>query len=314
MGDPASPRHLAALILAAACWGLGTVLSKQAVAEVSPFVLLPAQLAVSLAFLVVAARIGGQQLRPEGGLLGRLGLLNPGLAYALSLVGLTQISASLSVLIWASEPVLILLLAAAVLGERPGPALLALSGVAVGGLALVTYDPAATGGLVGITLTVAGIVACAIYTVVTRRWLPGAPSTLGVVVAQQSWALVFAVGLVVVAVASGLARVPAGLTLAGLASIVVSGLLYYGLAYWLYLSGLRLVPASVAAVSFYLIPVFGVAAATLVGERLAPVQWLGGLVVVVAVGLVTVRAAQAQPSSASASAQIAATPSVSSRR
>jgi len=41
--------------------------------------------------------------------------------------------------------------------------------------------------------------------------------------------------------------------------------------------------------SFYLIPVFGVAAATLLGDRLAPVQWVGAIVVVIAVGAVTVR-------------------------
>ena len=227
-------RPVGALILAAACWGVGTAVSKQAVAEVPPLTLLPVQLAVSLAFIGAVARHRGEHLPggPEGRLLGRLGLLNPGLAYALSLAGLTMITASLSVLLWAVEPVLILVLAAVVLRERPGWALVALSAVAVAGLAPVLYDPAASGATLGVLLTVAGVGCCAAYTVATRRWLPGADSTLGVVVAQQAHALAFALGLLLVGGLAGLPVLPRLLTGAGVASALASGLVYYGLAYW----------------------------------------------------------------------------------
>lgn len=50
-------------------------------------------------------------------------------------------------------------------------------------------------------------------------------------------------------------------------------------------------PASVAAVSFYLTPVFGVGLAVLAGERLEPLQVAGAAVVVGAVAAITVRAA-----------------------
>ncbi len=286
-------RPVGALILAAACWGVGTAVSKQAVAEVPPLTLLPVQLAVSLAFIAAIARRRGERAPTgrDGRLLGRLGLLNPGLAYALSLAGLTMITASLSVLLWAVEPVLILVLAALVLRERPGWALVALSAVAVAGLALVLYDPSASGATLGVLLTVAGVGCCAAYTVAARRWLPGADSTLGVVVAQQAHALAFALGLLAVGGLAGLPVLPKSLTAAGVASALASGLVYYGLAYWCYLSALRSVPASVAAVSFYLIPVFGVAAAFLFGERLGPAQWAGAAVVVGAVAAITVRTA-----------------------
>jgi probable blue pigment (indigoidine) exporter len=290
---PVARRAVGALILAAACWGAGTAISKQAVAEVPPLTLLPVQLAVSLAFIGAVARRRGE--RPpagrEGRMLGRLGLLNPGLAYALSLAGLTMITASLSVLLWAIEPVLILALAALLLRERPGWGLVALSSVAVAGLGLVLYDPAASGATLGVLLTVAGVGCCAVYTVATRRWLPGADSTLGVVVTQQAHALAFALGLLAVGALAGLPVLPSGLTVAGVGSALASGLVYYGLAYWCYLTGLRSVPASVAAVSFYLIPVFGVGAAFLLGERLGPAQWAGAAVVVGAVAAITVRTA-----------------------
>jgi len=293
-------RNVAQLVLAAACWGTGTVVSKQAVAEVPPLTLLSIQLAVSVAALALVVRLRGEHLPRgrEGTLLGRLGLLNPGLAYALSLIGLTTITASLSVLLWAAEPILILVLAALVLGDRIGPGILSLSLAAVAGLLLVLFDPAATGSPVGVGLTLAGVAACAMYTVATRRWLLGADSTFGVVFAQQAHALLLSVGLLALVAASGHAVLPAHLTASGAASAVVSGLLYYALAYSFYLSALRVTRASVAAASFYLIPVFGLAGGWLIGERLETQQWIGAVVVVASVAAITVRARPQVPGSA----------------
>ena len=126
-------RDVAALVLAASCWGLGTVVSKAALDEIPPLTLLPIQLAASLAILVVAMRLRGVSLRSGGSaLLGRLGLLNPGIAYALSLAGLVTITASLAVLLWALEPLVILFMAAWFLHERITPSIVLLSMVALG--------------------------------------------------------------------------------------------------------------------------------------------------------------------------------------
>jgi drug/metabolite transporter (DMT)-like permease len=111
-------------------------------------------------------------------------------------------------------------------------------------------------------------------------------------------------------------RCPAQVSTARLISAAASGLLYYALAYSFYISALRHVSASIAAASFYLIPVFGIAGAWLAGERLEPPQWLGATLVVLAVAAITIRLARpaqsgatAQSSSAEASAQIALSPS-----
>lgn len=65
------------------------------------------------------------------------------------------------------------------------------------------------------------------------------------------------------------------------------------------MGALRRVPASFAAVSFYLIPIIGVAAsALLLGERLDRRQWVGAVVVLAAV-LVILR----QPGAAVAEGQ-----------
>ena len=292
-------RQALALVGAAGCWGVGTVVSKQAIAEVPAVSLLVVQLAASVVLLLAMARIRSERLAfgRETRSLAALGILNPGLAYGLGLLGLAQISASLAVLLWAGEPILILVLAVIFLGERMSLLVVALSAVALGGLGLVLYDPGATAAIGGIVLTIAGIGCCAIYTIATRRWLRASDGTLSVVVGQQVSALSFAVVVALAAALTGSRLVPVGLSPLGAASAVVSGVLYYGLAYWLYVSALRGLPASTAAVSFYLIPIFGVAAAAAVGERLTAGQSIGAVAVVVAVAAIGLRTASRPPPS-----------------
>ena len=298
-------RVVVPLVLAAASWGVGTVISKRAVEEISPLALLVVQLATSVVVLGLVSLLLGSR-RPVVGrdartdssrALDRLGLLNPGASYALSLVGLSQISASLSVLLWAGEPILILGLAWWWLHEPVTRRLAGLSLAALGGMALIVWTPGAAGQGVGVLVTIAGVGCCAVYTVLTRQRISDAPSTLRVVLGQQFWALGLAVALflgsAVLGTSAGLAEATARLIVdpnAGVAtpisseawlSAFASGIVYYALAYGFYLSGLRQVPASLAASAFYLIPVFGVAGGwALLGERLDPAQWLGAAIVV----------------------------------
>jgi drug/metabolite transporter (DMT)-like permease len=275
-----------ALILAAVCWGLGTVVSKVALEEFPPFTLLTVQLATSVVVLALLLRRQGVALFGQvPPLLGRLGILNPGIAYALSLIGLTSITASLAVLLWALEPILILVLAAVFLGERITRGFVALTSIAVAGMVLVVYEPGAGAiQLVGVALTVAGVACCAAYTVITRRFIPDAEDTSQVVISQQVHALVFTIPALVIVTALGADIVPTALTGVGLASALASGVLYYAAAYLFYLGALRRVQASFAAASFYLIPVVGLTAGGLVlGERLEPYQWAGAALVVGAV-------------------------------
>ena len=295
-GSSSAGQDIAALVLAASCWGLGTVISKAALDEFPPATLLAVQLAASLVILTALMRRQGIPLRGEGPpLLGRLGLLNPGVAYALGLLGLTSITASVSVLLWALEPLLILVLAAAFLRERMTPGLIVLSVVAIAGIVLVVYGPAGISGqVVGVALTVAGIACCAAYTVVTRRFIPDVQETSQVVLAQQAYGLALAVGLVAVVALFGGPVAPTTVTLLGLTSAVLSGVLYYAGAYWLYLGALRRVPASVAAASFYLIPIVGVAGgALLLGERLGATQWIGAAMVLTSVIAILTRSTSA---------------------
>jgi probable blue pigment (indigoidine) exporter len=291
MPIPTSPRRartartaVAALVAAAGCWGTGTVVSKQVVDVIAPLTLLPVQLAVSCAFLFFVTLLRREPLiwTPPMRRLAALGVLNPGIGYALGLIGLTTITASMSVLLWGLEPVVILLLAALVLGERIPPSLAVTVAVAMTGVLLVVYQPGASGDAVGITLTLVSVGFCALYTVLTRRTMLD-DSSLNVVLAQQAAALVFAVALAsVVELAGGTGWDLAGLGAGAWLGAGISGILYYGLGFSFYIAGLRHLPASYAGAFLPLIPVFGVAAGYLVGERLEPRQWLGAVVIVAA--------------------------------
>jgi drug/metabolite transporter (DMT)-like permease len=288
MPAPPSTRHVLSVVAATACWGCGTVLSKQVLDRgVSPLTLLAIELAASCLILALAtSALGFTPARsPALGRLAALGILNPGVAYSLGLLGLLTITASMSVLLWATEPIVILLLARVVLGERIGVRTTTAVAVALVGVVLVVHSPGASGAATGVALSLAAVTACALYSVLTRRMLFD-DSSLTVVLAQQLAALACAVLATALAVAVygvelGL---PTDFTTWGLACL--SGTVYYGFAFWLFVSGLKGVPAATAGSLLPLIPVFGLAAGHALGDRLDTRQWLGAAIVVAATAAV----------------------------
>lgn len=284
MPEASASRHALLVVLATACWGGGTVLSKHVLDRgVAPLALLAVELAASSVLLGVGVLLLRARPRwsPAMRRLALLGVLNPGIAYALALFGLTSITASLSVLLWATEPILIMALAALVLRERVAAATVVAVTAALVGVLLVVFTPGATGDAPGIALTVGAVSACALYAVLTRRLLLD-DGSLEVVLVQQLAALVVAVVLAAVVGAvrgtgPGLPTDPVTWALAA-----ASGCVYYGLAFWFFVAGLRGLPASTAGSMYPLIPVFGLGAAALAGDRLDGRQWLGAGVVVLA--------------------------------
>lgn len=273
------------LVAAAACWGTATVISKRAVDEIDPLTLLPIQLTVSAVVLAIATAIARERPRdvPRLRPIAALGVLNPGLAYALSLAGLARITASTSVLLWTAEPILILGFAYLLLRQRITAALGVLSAAAVLGVVLIVFQGDTSVDALGVALTLGGAAACALYAVLSSRLLLGA-ATVAVVLVQQLSALGFAVALLA---ASSVVADPAslaGVSAAGWASAFASGVLYYGVAFCFYLAGLRHLPAGYVGLFINLVPVFGIATgASFLGERLSGRQWAGAVLVLAAV-------------------------------
>jgi len=261
---------------------VATVIAKRALTEVPPLTLLPIQLGISVALLATVLVVQRQGLTFPAELrrLGLLGVLNPGISYALGLIGLTYIAASLSVLLWATEPIMILLLAWLILGDRITKGVVIGALLALAGVLLVVFEPGGQGQPVGVALTLLGVAACAVYTVITKKWMV-TESTLQVVALQQVSALTFAVLLLGVSAGAGYQATSLTFSAEAWLSALASGALYYAAAFWLYLTGLRHIDAATAGLYINLIPVFGIAASyVLLGERLSARQWLGAILIV----------------------------------
>jgi probable blue pigment (indigoidine) exporter len=277
------------LIGAALCWGLGTVLSKQALGGFDASLLLPFQLTCSVLLLGAFLLVTGASVRgiQQPARVAALGVLNPGIAYAVGLIGLAQINASLSVIIWATEPVLIVLLAFALLRERLTLASALCLALAMAGVAVIVGAPSTGDSLTGIVLTFSAVIACAFYSILLRR-MNLTDGTLPVVFVQQASALAFAVAVLLVAAGRSLDTADA--TGSQVASAIIAGALYYGVAFLLYVAGLRRTSAGRAGMFLTLIPVFGLLfSALLLGETLNQRQFLGSVVVIGSMTVLAIR-------------------------
>ena len=277
--------HSLCLVAAAACWGVAAVISKRAVDEIAPLTLLPIELAVSVAVLALGLAVTRQRVSWSPGLrrLASLGVLNPGLSYALSLAGLARITASVSVLLWAIEPLLILALAYLLLKERVSIPIVACAVAALLGVSLVVFKPGNDATAVGVLLTVGGVGACAIYTVLASKYLDES-SPLSVVFVQQLVAFVFSLALLLVSLVVSSPISLTHVSRTGWLSAIAAGVLYYAAAFWFYVTGLKGVPASHAGLFINLVPVFGLSAGYIaLHERLLARQWIGAVLIVTAV-------------------------------
>lgn len=270
----------ALLVVACALWGAATVLNKALLGSINPVTLLVLQLAPSALVLWLAVRWMSCPFPRRSLLLPliALGVLNPGISYTLSLMGLARTSASVSSLLWAAEPLMILGLAALILGEKVTRSLVLVMLLGAFGVVLVANVGGGGGALLdlgGTLLLLGGVLCCAFYTVFSRSIGEHVDPVL-VVAVQQSAGLAWALAVLVADTPFGsiedILAIPGGLLVAS----AISGLLYYAAAYWLYISALRSVPAAVAGSYFNVIPIFGIALAyAFLGETLEPIQWLG---------------------------------------
>lgn len=276
------------LVLSAACWGLGTVMTKHALDGVPPFTLTVVQLAASAIFLWALVAVQRLRLPPRREMIrpAMTGLLEPGLTITFAVLGLKLTTASMTTLIFASQPILIILLAWLVLRERLTRPLIALSALAVIGVVLVAgVNPGDgnSGTLTGNALIVASLFACSLYLVLARRMVMNLDPLLLVALQQivgLAWVLlVWPIELTQIGLA-GLKVIPPGAWLWAAAS----GIVYYALGFWFYVIGLKGTPASLAALFLSLTSIFGVGGAyVFLGERLFPIQWIGAVLILLAV-------------------------------
>jgi len=274
---------------AAMCWGVSATMSKTALATISPASLLVFQLAASIAVLWIAVWWQRPTAVPSSGIIkfAWLGLLEPGLAYLLGLIGLTDTGAGSSTLIQSSESIMIVILSAVLFRDRPSGRFVVLSLFAFGGLliALGILNPTETGGNgpLGILLIFLGTASAAIYVVLSSRFAVRADPIV-IVAWQQTVALVFALAILpvqsVIHPQTELFPATFGMWLL----VAASGIVQYALAFSLYMRALKTVNVNLAGAFLNLIPVFGLVGAFIfLHEELSFLQMIGAMSTIAAV-------------------------------
>ncbi len=271
------------MIGSAAAWGMGTVMSKHSLDSLPALPLLAVQLSASIAALWTLTFLRHPRaIRSwRDARAGWTGVLEPGLAYALGMAGLTLTSASSASLIFVTEPIFIIVIGVVFLRERASPQIWVTVILVMLGTLLVSGADAVGGSrsMIGDLLLVASTASAALYVIFSRRSVETMPP-LPLAALQQSVGLGVALVLLVIIGGQGitaLGQLPPGTW--GLA--MMTGVVQYALAFSLYLSALRHVEASQAALFLTLIPVFGVGgAAVFLGEQMTTSQFIGaGLII-----------------------------------
>jgi drug/metabolite transporter (DMT)-like permease len=272
-------------LLASLSWGFGISAVKHALDYLPPAHLLLVQLVFSSAVLGLLAAVE-RPPRPSARqtlLGGATGVLEFGLGYGVGTIGLYLTTASNTALISTTESFFVLLLAWLILRE-PMTRLMALCGlVAAAGLAMVVAPDMSHTRLTllsGDALLLLQYFCGGLYAVVSRRMVAGiAPLILCAI--QFAAGSLFVLVLVIAARGLGIIEGWPALTATALAWAFLSGMLQFALPFWLHLVALRHMPASIFSFFLALVPVFGVIGAMLfLGERLGPIQIVGGVLLV----------------------------------
>jgi drug/metabolite transporter (DMT)-like permease len=262
-------------------------MTKAALEAFDPFILLVIQLTFSVTALWTAVILFSSPmlgLRPMARA-GSTGVLEPGLAYAVGVPGLAMTTAGNASVIAALEPVFIFLGAWVLFRTRPSAVAFAAIVVAVIGVTLVSLtDPAALGGgsVLGDGLVLLGTAFAAAYVLASSRLAVTMPAIL-LTALQQSVGLGLVLIFTGLALAAGWQSLPASVSLSMLSLALLSGLIQYALAFWLYIVGLKGIPPGLAGMFLTTTPIFGVfGGMAFLGERLVMSQILGMTLVLLA--------------------------------
>ncbi|CAH0239152.1 DMT family transporter [Roseomonas sp. CECT 9278] len=263
---------LALLVATTIGWGLNWPAMKLLLAELPVLSTRAAGGALGFLVLLAVALARRERLavpRATWPLLGVVSLLNVTAWMGLASFSLLWLSAAEATIVCYTMPVWAVLMAWAVLGERPRPARLAGLAMAMSGLLLLVLGQGVAVGLdklPGVALGLGSAVLFSLGTVLTKRWPLGLPPTAGVV-----WQI--GIGIAPLALLALLLDRPGfgALSVQGWLLLAYGGVFALGLCYLSWFAALQRLPASLASLGTLLTPMVGVAGAALVlGE---PFGW-----------------------------------------
>jgi len=199
-----------------------------------------------------------------------LGALNFSIFWAMLFVSAYRLPGGVAATVGAIQPLVVILLARALLGTAVRVAAILAAIVGIGGVALLILTPQASLDPVGVAAGLAGALSMACGTVLTRRWQPPVSP-----LAFTAWQLT-AGGILLLPFAYWLEPALPPLTGANIAGFVYLGLIGAAMTYTLWFRGIeRLGPATVSPLGF-LSPLTAVVLGWWwLDQTLSAAQWLG---------------------------------------
>ena len=232
-----------------------------------------------------------------------LGSLNVGAFFALIYVAAQLLPTSIASTIMAASPVALILMALALVSERPRVMPLAGAFVGILGVAVMLLGGGGPVEPLGVAASVSALVMSSAGYVLAKRWSGGVD-----LLASTSWQLV-AGGLLLVAPAVVVEGAPPSVGAGAALGFAYVSLVCTALAFAAWFGGLRNLPASTVGLVGLLNPVTGVLLGTLAaGEVLTWRQALGMALVLVAILTPRARAGRCSPSRRAARRTAAGSP------
>ncbi len=218
-----------------------------------------------------------------------LGLLNCGAFFVLVYVASQALPTSVASTVMAAAPLAMMLIAWAVLSERPRLPHLAGAVTGLAGVCLMLLAGTGPVNAAGVLASAGAMVVSSVGYILSKRWSAGAG-----VLASTSWQLL-AGGLLLLPVAAAVEGAPPALGAAALLGFGYVTLVATALAFVVWFAGLRHLPVGTVGLVGLLNPVTGVLLGTVIaGELLTLRQFAGVVLVLIGVGLGRPRASPAR--------------------
>ncbi|MFF9352461.1 DMT family transporter [Streptomyces sp. NPDC014734] len=203
-----------------------------------------------------------------------LGTLNMGSFFALVYLAAQLLPTSTASTIMAASPLVLMLLAWAVIAERPRGLALLGGGVGIAGVCLMLLTGTVTLNVLGVLTSATAMVTSSLGYVLAKRW-----STEVDVLASTSWQLIGG-GLVVLPPAVVREGAPPTLDAGAVLGFAYVTVVATAVAFVAWFAGLRHLPASAVGLVGLLNPVTGVLLGTVIAEETLTPQQICGLALV----------------------------------
>ncbi|MFD8009251.1 DMT family transporter [Streptomyces sp. NPDC058955] len=203
-----------------------------------------------------------------------LGLLNVSLFFVLVYAASQLLPTSVAATVMAVSPLAMMLIAWALVAERPGVPHLAGAVVGLAGVALMLLTGASGVSGPGVLASVAAMLVSAFGHILAKRWSADVD-----VLASTAWQLT-AGGLLLLPVAAAVEGAPPALSPSALLAFAYVSLVATALAFTVWFAGLRHLPAATVGLLGLLNPMTGVLLGVLVAGEALTLRQLGGLALV----------------------------------